>query len=972
MTEDNIRKEIIEKLEQNVFVEAGAGAGKTTLIVSRIMNQLKNGMSPKKIVVITFTNAAAEELRSRIIKKVREESRSEKLTDKERKFLEEALKQMDLMNISTIHSFCLKLLKERIFDAKLPMDIRLLEETATAKQHKDFFTEWIGKLDTKDWKVLKNCMTQWKWKQSTVLEIIEQFFMQMCELPDNTNIYQPTLTKIVTKDEYYTKLLYYAIKARKEYQNSRQIRNVTNDDLLQKTHRLICKSEEARKYFAKRIGCIYVDEFQDTDHIQEEFIWKLAADENDSAKLRDGALFLVGDPKQSIYRFRGAQPEVYFKAKQKMGALSNAGVYHLNYNFRSNEKIIQWVNDSFASRQITSNQPYSPMIAKKVLPSGCDQKTLAGVYYYKNPEKKSTDYTEDAAALATLIRELVGKPYQIVDEQNGTMSERPVRYSDILILCYKKDKMDEYLKVMSTCEIPVQIDGSIKLENNQVLRCYARIYDCLTHAYDHAKKIGALEALKENGCADEYASLNELLKKTAEMSDYGVAEYLLRRLDVLLPRDMEISKVQMISAQTKLQQMFESVLIAEEVNGSGIAEAFWRYCDAVVDRELSLEEGADAVRFMNLHKAKGLEGNIVILTKRDEQMQFGLGSFRKGSDFYPACRNRRGRWSVYANYPGIPAILQDAQQQEAEEQTRLQYVAATRAKQVLIVMDAIKDHCMFIDYPLKNTPGVESVESIIQNAKAFSKEETTADTYSYEENLLEKQEPSWHSLSPSGLEKKRSDIRASVREKMTDEQKEAYRPQMRPTGNIAGNVMHRSLELFINRWAIDFERAPKTLEKMMSICVKQAILENKKDIEKEREELYQTFMVRMLSIFAEWTYQKKLFRQAKNVYTELDFSYFKEQMEFADKCLPTWMNGTADLIVENQDGSFWVLDYKSDYAPYLTTEDYEASLREKYEGQLFEYRYAVGRLFDVEEKNVHLGIISFEGEEKLVLRCTVI
>ena len=75
---------------------------------------------------------------------------------------------------------------------------------------------------------------------------------------------------------------------------------------------------KARAYFAKKISCLYVDEFQDTDHIQEEFIWKLCTTKEDENKLRDGVLFLVGDPKQSIYRFRGAEPEVYFYAKEKM------------------------------------------------------------------------------------------------------------------------------------------------------------------------------------------------------------------------------------------------------------------------------------------------------------------------------------------------------------------------------------------------------------------------------------------------------------------------------------------------------------------------------------------------------------------------------------------------------------------------------------------------------------------------------
>ena len=138
MSEDRNRKNIITDLDSNVFVEAGAGAGKTTLIVSRIINQLKDKFLPEEIVVITFTNAAAEELRSRIIQKVREAVNDVRFSEEERSRLSNALNHMDLMNISTIHSFCLKLLKERIFDAKLPMDVELLEETDGLKEKNKF------------------------------------------------------------------------------------------------------------------------------------------------------------------------------------------------------------------------------------------------------------------------------------------------------------------------------------------------------------------------------------------------------------------------------------------------------------------------------------------------------------------------------------------------------------------------------------------------------------------------------------------------------------------------------------------------------------------------------------------------------------------------------------------------------------------------------------------------------------------
>lgn len=1064
MTEEEKRERIIQKLNDNVFVEAGAGAGKTTLIVSRIINQLKHGIKPDEIVVITFTNAAAEELRSRIIKKVRETCSETDLTEIERTNLTSGLQQLDRMNISTIHSFCLKLLRERIFDARLPMDAELLSNEEAAAQQKKYFTEWASNLDAGDWRKLDQCdETRYQ-----LLEKMRVLFQGICELPDDVvicydrnakdhlqeakqlvellgtmlcqswariagkaavelkeipdeklgaagklvkkqlmltevpyfevmrELSQDTPTffnpqakgddrearkseNILCKtwweqsgaalgkkstegkaDYEYGLLLQYAIKARDAYRSARPLQNLTNDDLLQKTHRLICESKEARDYFAGKIRCLYVDEFQDTDQIQEEFIWKLAADKEDDRKLRDGALFLVGDPKQSIYRFRGAEPEVYFKAKDKMGQLDNAAVYSLDYNFRSNEKLIDWTNKSFAARQITSIEGYHPMTAKNMLPGQLGTDTLAGVYYYREPEVKNATWEDDIHALITLISNLVHKPYRIVDYKDQIPYERPITYSDFLVLCYSKKDMDTYRKRMAASGIPVQIYGEISLTENQAMGNYVRIYDSLIHPYDHARNVGALEALK-NGCdSDPKKTLYKLKKETESMSAFGVAEYLLTRQDVLLPKNVEISCEDMLSVQTKLQQMFEKVLTEDCATGEMLSEQFWKYLETHLERELSLEETGNAVRFMNLHKAKGLEGQIVILAKRDEDISFKAGAFRKEKEYYPSYKNGNVVWSAYRAFP---KIMQEAQKQEEEEMTRVQYVAVTRAKQALIVMDAIGKSrssgtpCMLTGFNLKNAANVKSVESIISENIEIPANPTVPSNYSYESCIEESQSASYRELSPSALEGG-SRTRQKVWMSMSEKEKERYAPKVRLTGNVAGTVIHRSLELLIKRWSIDFEQSPDNLHRLFAACAVQAVSESSNDIEEKNIKNYRDFSQKIQLCFARWAYNEKMFRTAREVYTEMPFSYYKE-----DEGIPVWMNGTADLIVQKEDGSYRILDYKSDYAPYLSETDFEISLKERYENQLLEYRYAVSRLFSVEEDQIELGVLSFEGDE---------
>ncbi len=1094
LTEAEKRKQIEENLSQNVFVEAGAGAGKTTLIVNRIVNQLKKGMPPERIVVITFTNAAAEELRSRITKKVREACREQGISEAESHALQGALQQLDLMKMSTIHSFCFTLLQERSFDARLPMDAQLLEETQALQQRGRIFTEWASGLSAADWQILAKCGSKYE-----VIRDIRSFFNDICELPADTDIYcdrsllgrdfygeakllvedflkvflakatvlwAKTYTKaeeipasgltaeakkmqkllqekeipyfeilkiIAAKtknkkkyfnlkktelaegaqleaedagcrawfeqtnkttvesllaqyeDYRYTQLLVYVIEARKYYRAKRPLGNLTNDDLLQKTHRLICESRDARKYFADKISCLYVDEFQDTDHIQEEFIWKLCVKE-DSDALRDGALFLVGDPKQSIYRFRGAEPEVYFTAKEKMQKQDNGAVYCLDNNYRSNEKIIFWVNENFKERDI-SGEPYRSMAFQKQLPDDTED-ALAGVYYYSCAKGKAAERETDSVNLAKLIEKLVGNGCRIVDYAEGVPYLRKVEYADFLVLCYSKKDMDMYLREMQERGIPVQINGSILLTANAAITNFVRIFDFLTHPYDKAKRLGAAEALRENGTGDTEGILYALKEQIKGMSAFGAAEYLAAHPEYLLPLNVPVSREQMRSVQTKLEQMLGKVFAMENTGGESLADKFWKYRETELERELSLEENAQAVRFMNLHKAKGLEGNIVILAKRDENMKFHEGAFRKGKMYYPALSGAFGK-TMWASYRSLSDVFTAAEHEEAREQTRLQYVAATRAKQVFITMDAITEGCMFFAYSFKQEVGADSILPILDNLPEISRElPVIADYQMPQTKVVPKTDEDGSAqdrvifvkATPSALEGV-SATREAARKRMQEERKcvqdgqcgkpgqrvcatqtcDGLKAVKRPKGDVFGTAMHRGLELFIERWRTDFDASWDVCEKWIRISVTHAILEGSCRIPEAEREEYRSFLTEILEAFARWAYDKRLFTDdsVAEVHTEYPFSFYEEQMELKGEVGPVWMNGTADLMIRYQDGSIAILDYKSDRDDYLTEEEFEISLQERYAGQLQMYRYAVARLHGISQEQVSLGILSF-------------
>ena len=1075
MIEEQNRQEIVELLNQNVFVEAGAGAGKTTLIVKRIINQLKEGVLPQEIVAITFTKAAAESLKSRITEALIEKcSNDDTLSAEEKERLEAAVKVIDLMNVSTIHSFCFKLLQERIFDAGLSMDITLMDDKETEACHKKFFTKWINSLGHREWDEL----LQTGEEKYSIANYIKAFFEDICELPDdtivkydpnalirsngvrerwlvedfeallcssvgelmgktfnsiaeipdknllkqgkaikalmtNSNIdYKAVLDEIVkkttsdkkyinvvtkefatdkgkddllrldaecrkwgevtykaeideisekVKDYKYTLFLTYAIKARECYRKERSKKNISNDDLLQKTCKLICENEAAKNYFANKFKCIYVDEFQDTDSIQEAFIWKLATDSSGEA-LRDGALFVVGDPKQSIYRFRGAQPEVYFTTKAKMEEQKNAKVYCLDYNFRSNDKIVSWVNSEFKTRDICNNNSYRDMVARKELIDNPPANMLSGIYFYTNPSDATTNIDADAKALRDLIYKLVAKGYKIQDYYDDKLPAEPrcIKYSDFLVLCHNKKQMDQYVNAMAEVGIPVQIYGEFIVTENKALISFVRLFDFLVHPYNRMKKLGAIECLEKNGMPGEKVA-DWLITETKAMSKEGIVGYLKRSLELLLPHSNTVSESSIQSVQKKLYQMVETVMYNQCSSEITMAEEFWTYINKELEREISLESEKGEVCFMNVHKAKGLEGKIVILTKRDTELQFRYPSYRSDNEYYPTYSSFGvTRWYSYRTNVDV---LDAAQEESERENTRLEYVTATRAEQVFIVMDAIKENTMLASYKVKN--GNNTVKDIVDDstAESYISPETVSFT-SKDHGITpkvcsngKKQDESVYNMhKPSDFEET---VKAPKLE-LEDGEIQDKPSGRRPKGPIFGNAMHRSLELLINR--IKIQNNCVDIDKSIAVSIGQALIQYEEDIPNEAVAVYKEYLEKMLKAFVKWGMDKGIFDVNKTLYTELPFWYYEESLEES-----FYMNGFIDLVVKDEQGKYTVYDYKSDRDINLSKEDFIASIQAKYTGQLKQYRKAISKMFDVETAEVELKIISFRGDEELEL-----
>src|SRR5262249_54215300 len=133
------------------------------------------------------------------------------------------------------------------------------------------------------------------------------------------------------------------------------------DDLLRQARALVCDNPDIRAWLAGRYAYLLVDEFQDTDPVQAEIVFCIAAHSQpatwSAADLRPGALFLVGDPKQAIYRFRGADVESYALAKSVLAKADNGCVLPITANFRSRPDVITHVNHVFRDVLGKAGQP---------------------------------------------------------------------------------------------------------------------------------------------------------------------------------------------------------------------------------------------------------------------------------------------------------------------------------------------------------------------------------------------------------------------------------------------------------------------------------------------------------------------------------------------------------------------------------------------------------------------------------------
>jgi ATP-dependent helicase/nuclease subunit A len=501
----------------------------------------------------------------------------------------------------------------------------------------------------------------------------------------------------------------------------RRINSLNYGDLLNLTARVLRENEPVRRALQEKFRYLLVDEFQDTDPVQAEILFWLAEDSAASSAqelrdvadwrkvpLRPGALFVVGDPKQSIYRFRRADIDIYSIVRQRFSDRAVGLVLPLTLNFRSVPKLCNWANGVFQTRFPVEPTAHAPRFAS-LDPYNTDV-APGGVFTLTHNCGREELQEQDADRIATYIRSEVDAGRR--------------QCSDFLILTRKKRGIASYAHALESLNIPVEVSGAGAFGDSAEVKALAVLLHALADPQDALSLIAVLRgplfgisdpelfAFKQAG--GWFSVLHEPVEGTAPKSVSRVhsavsalREYF--RWTRVLPAAAALGRVLEDTAYLALAattpggvdagdvlHAVDRVRQVVEEGGSlaDAADALALDCEATNEVEsLPLEPGrTDVVRLMNLHKAKGLEAAVVFLAdpgggvaprvdvhieRTGVKARGWLKIIRKSEDSYATkLLGEHADWPAHeiAESPYLRA-----------EEDRLLYVAATRAREMLVV-----------------------------------------------------------------------------------------------------------------------------------------------------------------------------------------------------------------------------------------------------------------------------------------------
>ena len=829
-TDQDVRTRIRESLGETLFVEAGAGTGKTTSLVARVVTLLTSGRTTlDRVAAITFTEAAAAELRDRIRNELEAMATCAELTERERERCRCGIEDLDQASIGTLHGFATAILTERPLEAGLPPVLEIMDQIASDLAFEDAWSSWIDSAlgDELDIPTLPLALTlgltldhlrQIAVKFHQNYDLLEDASLQLLEPPTETVVDElmsaaPELarlcefSKLGPSDTLYDhvqrllpaigrlsepsqgslqtyRLLSRAFPIRQTRgrqtdwatdpisgENAcRRLKDILSDlhaeaeeeleqvrlyalmPILRELRSFVLGTTRQRKrdgragfhdqlvwardvlrddlsvrdHFRSRFSHLLIDEAQDTDPLQTEIAMFLSESVPDSTLPRPsdwrkvlpepGKLFVVGDPKQSIYRFRRADVRQVHRLQKAMGGAT----IRLVQNFRSQKPVVDWVNQLFGKWMTTGgHQPEYVALSHRWGPKE-DQASAPAVWSVGGEQEDTTVgpvRQREAEAIATLLTEVGKGAWRILDreatEEYGEERYRPSRFSDVCLLMPSRTALRSLEVEFDSADVPYRLEGAALIFETQEVR---DLLNCLKSIDDPSDQVATVAALRSPGfaCSDvdllefsrsggSFNYLHGLQTPTGRVSEsleelcnyHDVRTWLpVPTLIERFVRRQHLMEVALDHPRTREQwRRYRFIVDAArsfvEVGGNSL-RSFLTWVGRQEDEGVRITESPvpegdeEAVRVMTVHGAKGLEFPIVVLaglnsarSSRREAVLFDRETQAVEVSVGPI----QGRFVT----PGYDALKRNEDEAGEEEYVRLLYVAATRARDHLAV-----------------------------------------------------------------------------------------------------------------------------------------------------------------------------------------------------------------------------------------------------------------------------------------------
>ena len=846
----------------NLLVAAGAGSGKTAVLVERIINKIINdGVDIDRLLVVTFTNAAASEMRERIADRIYKEIENKPELQKQISLLGKA-------SITTMHSFCLRVIRDNFFKVNLDPNFRIgdstecelikleaLEELLEEKYENDDedFENLVNiYTSNKDDETLRNIIlkiynfiqsapfpNKWLEEQTEIfnveddisaedtpwgkllmdyardeinngIEELKALELDIVDSPEASNylitiqndiqMLKALAEKCTTWDDMFNSIKNFEfdrlksargvdeeIKAQvtttrdkvkdivkkylkdkvflvdsetiKEdlrylYDNLRGIcqlvkafdikfkskkldKNLVDfNDIEHIALKLLSENEDISSLYREQFDEILVDEYQDSNMIQEYILGTISKNR----------MFMVGDVKQSIYRFRQARPDLFLSKYNSYpnvndNLLSNSKKILLFKNFRSNENIID-----------ATNYIFERIMSKEIGEIDYDEKEFlkfGAEYYGYNGEPTEINLLEtknqnedfeleedldiesnaqlEGKFIAHRIKELVGK-LEIYDKKTG--QKRLATYRDFVILLRSTvGSIDAFMEELNFANIPVYSDNTGGYFNNTEVQIIMALLKIIDNPIQDIPLIAVLrsqiggftsEELTEIRLIDRNSSYYEAMQKYAGQNNELSQKVLSFLTKVSEWRDK--SKYMCLSEllwllynetgyyyyislfpdglqrQSNLKLLLERAEAYEKTSFKGLFN-FLTYIDNIKESSGDMEsckiigENEDVVRIMSIHKSKGLEFPVVFLAGTTKK--FNYRELNENIIFHSELGFGADviNYDARIRYPSISkiALSQKIKSEVMSEEMRILYVAMTRAREKLIITALVPD-----------------------------------------------------------------------------------------------------------------------------------------------------------------------------------------------------------------------------------------------------------------------------------------